>query len=535
MTYQVLARRWRPQRFEDLVGQDVVVRTLRNALASGQVAHAFLFSGLRGVGKTTAARLLAKALNCEKGPTAEPCGECASCVEIAEGHSADVQEIDAASNRGIDEVRRLIDVARVLPMRDRYRVFILDEAHQLTKEAFGALLKILEEPPPHVVFILASTERDKFPATIVSRCQQLDFRPIPHDLIVARLAAIAASDGFALDAEAAPLVARAADGSLRDALSLLDRVRAFSDGAVTQQAVADVLGVPSVEVLLAVWEGLEAGDVARVLALLRDEEAAGRDAGALYDRLVELLQAMLLLACDQAAPVAFAGAHREALLAAAKRVGAPVLLRLAGMAIEQRSLVAAADRPATAVAVAVGRLCMWPRLRRVEALLAGEAPAHGAGEPPSPAPAPAPTGGSSAAPPRQPAPAPRAAPSEPPPPPSLPPTGAKERLADALEAMDEHSLAARVGMAVEVTAAGDEVLVRFGAVPPATLQSVRDAGERLAAAARAAGLPPRVRVDGGAENGAAPQGLRARVEADEAVQRVLRTFGGRIESVEEQK
>src|SRR5512141_3262966 len=152
MTYQVLARRWRPQRFEDLVGQEVVVRTLHNALASRQVAHAYLFSGLRGVGKTTAARLLAKALNCDKGPTPEPCGVCLSCEEITAGRSPDVQEIDAASNRGIDEVRRLIDVARVMPLRDRYRVFILDEAHQITPDAFNALLKLLEEPPAHVVF-----------------------------------------------------------------------------------------------------------------------------------------------------------------------------------------------------------------------------------------------------------------------------------------------------------------------------------------------------------------------------------------------
>ena len=533
MTYQVLARRWRPQRFEDLVGQDVVVRSLRNALASGQVAHAFLFSGLRGVGKTTAARLLAKALNCAHGPTPEPCGACASCEEIAAGHSADVQEIDAASNRGIDEVRRLIEVARVLPMRDRYRVFILDEAHQLSRDAFGALLKILEEPPPHVVFILASTERDKFPATIVSRCQQLDFRPIPHDLIVARLAAIAATDGFALDPGAAPLIARAAEGSLRDALSLLDRVRAFADGAVTQAAVAEVLGLPSVEVLLALWDGLEAGDVARVLALLRREEAAGRDPGALYDRLVELLQALLLLACEPAAAVPFVGAHRETLAAAAARVGAPLLLRLAALAIEQRSLVAAADRPATAVAVAIGRLCMWPRLQRVEALLAGEAPAAAVAPPRAATP-----GGGGAAPPASrrggPEPPPLAAPTAPAAPAASPaPPGARERLADALAAMDEHTLAARVGMTESVSAAGEVLSLRFGAVPPTTLQSVRDAGERRAAAARAAGLPERVVVEGATAGASAARGLSARVEADEAVQRVLRTFGGRIEGVEE--
>jgi len=503
MTYQVLARRWRPQRFEDLVGQEVVVHTLRNSLASGQVAHAFLFSGLRGVGKTTAARLLAKALNCEKGPSPEPCGECVPCREIAAGTSLDVLEIDAASNRGIDDVRTLREVARVLPVRDRYRVFILDEAHQLSRDAFGALLKILEEPPTHVVFILASTERDKFPSTIVSRCQQLDFRPIPHDLIVARLAEIAAAEGFQLDAEAAPLIARAAEGSLRDALSLLDRVRAFSDGAVTQAAVSEVLGLPATEVLL---------------ALLRQEESAGHDATALYERVIELLQALLLLSCDPVAPVPFAGATRESLAAAAARVGTPLLVRLASLAIEQRSLVAAAERPATAVAVAIGRLCLWPRLVRVEALLAGEAPPaaaapRGAGSPAGP-----PRGGTL---PPSPSPGPAAA--------SL-----QERLAEALTGMDEHTLAARVAMATEVTAAGDDLVLRFAAAPPATVQSLRAAGDRLAAAARAAGLPASVRVEGETPNGNGPAGLRARVEADEAVQRVLKTFGGRIERVEEQ-
>ena len=521
MTYQVLARRWRPQRFEDLVGQEVVVRTLHNALASRQVAHAYLFSGLRGVGKTTAARLLAKALNCEKGPTPEPCGVCVSCEEITAGRSPDVQEIDAASNRGIDEVRRLIEVARVLPLRDRYRVFILDEAHQITDYAFNALLKLIEEPPAHVVFILASTARHKFPATILSRCQQLDFRPIPLELIVSRLSSIAATDGFVLDPEAAQLVARAAEGSLRDALSLLDRVRAFADGAVTQQAISEVLGLPSTEVLLSLWAGLETGDIARVLTMVREEESAGRDPRALYERLIELLQALLLLACDPQAPVPFAGTHRETIAASAARLGAPVLLRLAGLAIEQRSLVASADRPGPVVAVAVGRLALWPRLVRVEALLAGEAPT-----PPSPA------GRSGAAPPAA---SPAAPPPAAPPAPVTPlATGAKERLVEALAAMDQHVLAARVGMATEVASEGGELVLRFASVPPATVQSLRDGIEHLAGAASRAGLPSQVRLEGMGASGAEAQGLRAKVEADEAVKRVLGVFGGRIERVEEQ-
>ena len=281
MTYQVLARRWRPQRFDDLVGQEVVVRSLRNALSSGQVAHAYLFSGLRGVGKTTVARLLAKALNCEKGPTADPCGVCETCVEIAGGSALDVLEMDAASNRGIDDVRELREVARVLPVRDRYRVFIIDEAHQLTDAAFNALLKILEEPPAHVVFVLASTEKDKFPATILSRCQQLDFRPIASEVIVARLVKIAAEEGFTLSPGAAHIIARATEGSLRDALSLLDRVRAFADAGIDEAAVTEVLGLPPQEVLLALWEALAAGDAPAALGIVREEERLGRDTIAL--------------------------------------------------------------------------------------------------------------------------------------------------------------------------------------------------------------------------------------------------------------
>ena len=488
MTYQVLARRWRPQRFEDLVGQEVVVRTLHNALASRQVAHAYLFSGLRGVGKTTAARLLAKALNCEKGPTPEPCGVCVSCEEITAGRSPDVQEIDAASNRGIDEVRRLIEVARVMPMRDRYRVFILDEAHQLTAEAFNALLKLLEEPPAHVVFILASTARHKFPATILSRCQQLDFRPIPLELIVARLTAIAAADSFTLEPDAAQLVARAAEGSLRDALSLLDRVRAFADGAVTQQAISEVLGLPSVEVLLSLWAALEAGDVARALTIVRDEDAAGRDPRALYERLIELLQALLLLACDPQAPVPFSGAHRDAIAASAARLGVPVVLRLAGLALEQRSLVASADRPGPVVAVAIGRLSLWPRLVRVEALLSGAAP-----EPPATAgrgPAAPPAAGAAA------------------PPAGAPPVaaGAAGRRQGAPRRGARRARSACPGGARRHGDRGGDRGFRAGAA-----LRVGAAGDRAVAArrprqpreaARRAGLPAQVRLEGAGANGA---------------------------------
>ena len=518
--YQVLARRWRPQRFEDLVGQEVVVRSLRHALESGEVAHAYLFSGLRGVGKTTAARLLAKALNCEKGPTAEPCGECVACTEIATGRALDVLEIDAASNTGIDDVRELRDIVLTLPIRDRFRVVILDEAHQLSKAAFNGLLKILEEPPAHVIFILASTEKQKFPATILSRCQQLDFRPIPQQLITDRLAAIAAADGFAATPGALQLVARAAEGSLRDALSLLDRVRAFGAGAVDEASVAEVLGIPPLDATLALFAALEAGDVGRALGLLREAEQTGRDLVSLYDELLDLLHALLLLASEPGVPLRYPEEQRPAFLEAAARLGLPQLVRLLGMAAEQRSLVAGSDRPALAVAVAVGRLCLWPRLVRVERLLAGETTV--------PAQALPVTG-----------PPPRARAATKTPPPQVVSQGSEETMASklfaALTGVGAHTLAARVRKADEVVVADGALVVRFRGVPTATVAQVREALAEVAKAAAIAGLPTEVRVESADAPAAlaAPAGLRERIEKDERVQKVISTFGGRINGVEE--
>lgn len=512
--YQVLARRWRPQRFEELVGQDVVVRTLRNALGSGQIAHAYLFSGLRGVGKTTVARLLAKALNCERGPTPEPCGACAACQDITLGSSMDVLELDAASNRGIDAVRELREVARVMPVRDRFRVFILDEAHQITADAFNALLKILEEPPAHVVFILASTDKQKFPATILSRCLQVDFRPIPAEVVAARLRAIASAEGFALTEAAAHLLARAGEGSLRDALSLLDRVRAFAGGDVDEDAVAAILGLPPFEVLHELWRCLAAGDVAGTLAVAERERQAGRDAAALYEQLVQLLHALVLLACDPEAAGALPTSHLDALRADAASLGAPLLLRLLGLAVEQRGLLLGADHPGVVVAVALGRMALWPRLVRVEALLAGQVPLAG----PFPLAAP----GSSVS-----DHVPAAGKPE-----SLP-TSARARLVAALEAEGSSAVAGRVAGARTVVAEGGVLRLLFQGALPATVKSLRESMGQLRAAAERAGLPTRVEVEDDSAPAQASGSLRQKVEADEGVRRAIQVFGGRIESVEE--
>src|SRR5580704_4211994 len=231
--YQVIARKWRPQSFEDVVGQSHVMTTLENAIRTNRIAHAYIFSGARGVGKTTTARILAKALNCAQGPTATPCNECDSCREIAAGNSMDVLEIDAASNRGIDQVRELRDMVRYAPAGGRYKVIILDEAHMLTSEASNALLKTLEEPPDKVVFIMATTEPENLEETIRSRSQHFHFRALSFAEIVEALRAIGEKEGLQADEGALAVMARSADGSLRDALSLLEQARAYCGTAIT--------------------------------------------------------------------------------------------------------------------------------------------------------------------------------------------------------------------------------------------------------------------------------------------------------------
>ncbi len=277
MQYQVLARKWRPQNFNEIVGQEHVSRTLLNALQSGRVAHAFLFSGPRGSGKTSTARILAKALNCHNGKPGEPCGRCVSCVEIAAGNSMDVLEIDAASNRGIDEIRELREKARYKPARDRNKIFIIDEVHMLTPEAFNALLKTLEEPPPHVVFILATTEYHKIPATILSRCQQYSFRLIPYPLILERLRAIAKSEGIQISSGALEQVVFSGGGSMRDAMSALDQVVAFSGNTVRDEDVSALLGLVEPEILGKTVRAIAQNDMPVILGVVRDLAEAGRD------------------------------------------------------------------------------------------------------------------------------------------------------------------------------------------------------------------------------------------------------------------
>jgi len=275
MSYQVIARKYRPQFFDDVAGQRLITDTLKNAVTRERVAHGYIFSGARGVGKTTTARILAKSLNCVQGPTITPCGECPSCQEIAQGNSVDVFEIDAASNRGIDEIRELRENVRYLPARDLYKVFIIDEAHMLTTEAFNALLKTLEEPPPRSLFVLCTTEAHKLPTTIQSRCQHFSFRLLDYSEILSRLEWVIKQEKFAADEGALSAVAEAAEGSLRDALSLLDQAIASSAERLEEAHVRQLLGVVPSQVLAELMESIGAGDTAKVLQTVERVAAEG--------------------------------------------------------------------------------------------------------------------------------------------------------------------------------------------------------------------------------------------------------------------
>lgn len=317
---QALYRKWRPQTFDEVVGQEHVVRTLRNALLSGRVHHAYLFAGPRGTGKTTTARLLAKAVNClEPEPAKRPCNHCAICKAINEGRLMDLIEIDAASNTSVEDVRELRERVGYRPSDARYKVYIIDEVHMLSTAAFNALLKTLEEPPPHVIFVLATTEPHRVPATVLSRCQRLDFRRVPLADIVARLRYLTRQEGIQADEDALHLIARYATGSVRDAESLLDQLAAYTDRVVTVEAVRAALGAGDEETVVALTDALAERDVGRGLAVINDAADRGTDPRQFARQMTDHLRTLLLVRLGAAVPLQISESLRPAVQAQAAR------------------------------------------------------------------------------------------------------------------------------------------------------------------------------------------------------------------------
>lgn len=328
MSYTVLARKYRPQAFEEMTGQEHVVRTVANAIKLDRVAHAYLFSGPRGVGKTTAARLLARALNCEKGPTATPCGECRACTEIRDGNSTDVAEIDGASNNGVENVREIRENAKYLPQRDRYKIYIIDEVHMLSGAAFNALLKTLEEPPGHVKFIFATTEAHKLPDTIVSRCQRHNFRRISQSAMLGRLKDICTQEHVKVPDTALSLIVRQAEGGMRDALSLLDQVLSACGTEPTEAQVAEALGAIDTTLVNQLAKGLIERQAAPLLTTVEEVWERGIDMRRLAEDLAEYLRHIVVAKTTGNAPEQLAETDREAITALARTADLAQLTRL---------------------------------------------------------------------------------------------------------------------------------------------------------------------------------------------------------------
>ncbi len=391
MTYQVLARKWRPQNFSSLVGQEPIVTALRNALQEGRIAQAYLFSGIRGVGKTTAARVLAKALNCERGPAADPCNECAACVEITRGADMDVIEVDAATYSKVEQVRELTESLRYGPARDRYKVVVLDEIHRLSRQAFDALLKIVEEPPPHLVFIFATTEIEAVPATILSRCQEFHFRRVPAAEVVALLGEICRSEEIQASDTALRLIARAGEGSVRDAVALLDQLATFGSGSISDEEAVRLLGGLDTALFARLLHGILGGDGAAVSAAIGRVEDEGWDPRHVYGQFLAFCRDGLHLAMGgNPGQIDLPGEEAAALATTAKAAGYENLLRLLQQLLASEQMVRRSEAGALAVEIAWLRAAELPKLTRIEELLSGLAPAGPVGGRPVALPAPPP-------------------------------------------------------------------------------------------------------------------------------------------------
>jgi len=590
MSYQVLARKWRPQRFDDVVGQQAVTRTLRNAIASGRTAQAFVFAGPRGCGKTTTARILARALNCETGPTADPCGTCDACREIAQGRDMDVLEIDAASHTGVDNIREVILAGlAITPVRDRYKVFIIDEVHQLSAHSFNALLKSIEEPPPHVVFMMATTELDKIPDTILSRSQVFEFKTIPTRSIVEQLRKIADAEQITVPDDALGLIARAAEGSMRDSQSAFDQVLAFSGTTVTMDDVTTVLGLVGRDLLFDLLDAVVEEDGPRAFALVDRAVESGHELKLVLRELTRVVRDIMMVTVDpeRTGDGELGEGERARLTALAGRFSREDLMRAFDLLAKTEQDIRLAAHPRYHFEMA---MLKWMHLRRLVPFAdlldqlgsggaaltgrgagsldpakkpspvrgsgssdpartpapmprpAGGSPVRGAGssEPASRAAAPQASGASKDAQPRTPAPQTAAAPS-----------ALKDGLLAEIRSGKAFFYNTVIAQAQSIDVSGDTVTFAF--LP--THRALRDQLEQNrawieAAAARVAGRKiavASVQVDGGGAPAAAvakpadaeppsangKRDLRAEAMSSAAVQAVLDVFPGEVKDVEE--
>src|SRR4051794_701867 len=373
--YQVIARKYRPQGFDEVLNQDHIETTLRNAIAQNRIAHGYIFSGQRGTGKTTTARIVARCLNCEKGPTDTPCDNCASCREIAAGGSPDVIEIDAASNRGIGEMRELRENVRYQPVRDRYKVFIIDEAHQITSEAFNALLKTIEEPPAWVVFVLCTTEAHKIPATIASRCQHFSFRSVEFEALIERMEWICRQEGIEAGAEALAVLAQAGEGSVRDSLSALDQAIACCGATLDAEQVRALLGGFSLDSLHKVTEGLTESSPARMLAIVEDLERNGSNLQHFSREVARYFRNLLVAKVGDVKLIPASAQERERLSKIAGPFSEEDLTRYLQLSLDLFTDLQASLQPRFHLELGLIRMVQAGRLIPIEQALAGLGPA----------------------------------------------------------------------------------------------------------------------------------------------------------------
>jgi DNA polymerase-3 subunit gamma/tau len=446
--YQVIARKYRPQTFSELIGQEHVRATLDHAIAQRRIAHGYIFAGQRGTGKTTIARILARCLNCVTGPTSSPCGKCSSCLEIAEGAAPDVIEIDAASNRGINEMRELRENVRYRPSRDRYKVFIIDEAHQITNEAFNALLKTLEEPPEWAVFILCTTEAHKIPATIASRCQQFSFRSVEFSQLVDRMAWICSQEGIDADAEALAVLAQSGEGSVRDSLSALDQAIACCGNKLDGPAVRDLLGLYSLASLEKVAAALEHSSTEQMLEIVAELESAGKHLQHFSRELARFFRNLLVsrIAGKTTRLISASPGEQEKLREIAVRFSEEDLTRWLQLTLETYQQLQYSLQPRLHLELGLLRLVHAGRMKPIEEALKSLAPPSAppsASRPVPPKPIPA----APAPPPARAAPAPQAGPA----------ASLKDRVAAALDQMRGAAMSLRAVEQSELREQGGEV------------------------------------------------------------------------------